>query len=203
MFLLNYSTVVDPLLKEVRVYVLEFSRMKAGEKALDVCSGTGDQAFYYARKGIIVSGVERNPHMLQLARKNKQKQGLSNVSFQMGDAQNLPFAEDSFDCVSISFALHENECAAIDRIIAEMKRVVKRDGTLIFVDFRVPLPKGPYLYLAHVIEFMVGRQNYRNFKGFIGQGGLEGVFKRNHLPQGEKGNLDNKILEIVKTKNIK
>jgi len=202
MLLLNYSTVIDPLLRNVRVYTAEFSGMKAGDRVLDVCCGTGAQAFYYARKGIIATGIDQNPYMLNMAKKNERKQGLSNVSFQIADAQNLPFKDNFFDCASISFALHENEGAAIEKIIAEMKRVVRKGGTLIFMDFRVPLPKGLNFYFINAIEFMAGRGNYRCFKNFIEQGGLAGILKKSHLPEGTRDDMNNKILEIVKTINV-
>ena len=176
--------------------------MKAGDRVLDVCCGTGDQAFYYARRGIITTGIDQSPRMLKLAESNKGKQGLSNVSFQIADAQNLPFKDNFFDCASISFALHENERAAIEKIIAEMKRVVRKGGALIFMDFRVPLPKGLYFYFINAIEFMAGRENYRCFKSFIEQGGLDGISKKSHLPEGMRDDMNNKILEIVKTTNV-
>ncbi len=201
MFFLNYSTVIDPLLRDVRVYTAEFSGMKAGDRVLDVCCGTGAQAFYYAEKGIIATGIDQNPRMLNLAEKNKQKR-LSNVSFQIADAQNLPFKDNFFDCASISLALHENERAAIEKIIAEMKRVVRKGGTLIFMDFRVPLPKGLSFYFIHAIEFMVGKRNYSCFKSFIEQGGLAGILKKSHLPEGTRDDMNNKIMEIVKTTNV-
>ena len=202
MLLLNYSTVIDPLLRDVRVYTAEFSGMKAGDRVLDLCCGTGAQTFYYAKRGIIATGIDQNPHMLKLAKKNERKQGLSNVSLQIADAQNLPFKDNFFDCASISFALHENEGTAIDGIIAEMKRVVKKGGGLIFMDFRVPLPKGLYFYFINAIEFMAGRENYRCFKSFIEQGGLDGISKKSHLPEGMRDDMNNKILEIVKTTNV-
>ncbi len=202
MFILNYSTIVDPLLRDIRIYTPEFAGMKAGDRVLDVCCGTGDQAFYYAKRGIIAAGIDRNPNMLKLAEKNGRKRGLSNVSFQMADAQNLPFKDNFFDYASISFALHENERTAIDRIISEMKRIVKKSGALILMDFRVPLPKGLFLYFINAIEFMVGRNNYRCYKDYMKQGGLDGILKRNQLSRGKRDDMNNRILEIIKTRNV-
>ena len=176
--------------------------MKAGDRVLDVCCGTGDQTFYYAKRGIFATGIDRNPDMLKLAEKNKRKRGLSNVSFQMADAQDLPFKDNVFDYASISFALHENERAAIDKIISEMKRIVKKSGALILMDFRVPLPKGPLLHFINAIEFMVGRNNYRCYKDYMKQGGLDGILKRNQLSRGKRDDMNNRILEIIKTGNV-
>ncbi len=196
------NRIIEPLMRNIRIRIPEFAGIKAGDMALDVCCGTGALALHYARMGITAAGIDLNPRVIEVAENKRRKLGLSNVSFQIADAQNLPFKDNFFDCASISFALHENEGTAIEKIIAEMKRVVKKGGTLIFMDFRVPLPKGLYFYFIHAIEFMAGKRNYRCFKNFIEQGGLDGILKKSHLPEGTKDDMNNKILEIVKTTNV-
>lgn len=201
MFILNYSTVIDPLLRGIRIHTIGFSGMKAGDKVLDVCCGTGDQAFYYAKVGIKAIGIDLDPNMLRLARKDK-RQSLNSISFQLADARYLPFSDNSFDYVSVSFALHEKERTARDKIIAEMKRVVKKEGSLIFLDFQVPLPKNRWLYLIKAIEFIAGRDHYRYFKDYIEQGGLEVILKKNQLPEEKRDYQKNSLMAIIKTGNV-
>ena len=174
--------------------------MKAGDKVLDVCCGTGDQAFYYAKVGIKVIGIDLDPNMLRLARKDK-RQSLNSISFQLADARYLPFSDNSFDYVSVSFALHEKERMARDKIIAEMKRVVKKEGSLIFLDFQVPLPKNRWLYLIKAIEFIAGRDHYRYFKDYIEQGGLDEILERNRLTEEKRDYLNDGLITIIKTRN--
>ena len=200
MFNLNYATVIDPLLRNIRIYTLEFSGMKAGDRVLDVCCGTGAQAFHYAKRGIIATGIDLNPNMIKLAEASKRKQGFQNVLFQIADATNLPFQDGSFDYASTSFALHEKEMAARDRIISEMKRVVRKGGTLVFVDFQVPLPKNLSAYLVRVIEFMAGRRHYRCFREYVKQGGLGEILKKNQLLEEKKG-YPNRLITVIKTTN--
>jgi hypothetical protein len=83
-----------------------------------------------------------------------------------------------------------------------MKRVVKKEGALIFMDFRVPLPKGPLLYFINIIEFMVGRNNYRCFKDYMKQGGLDEILKKNQLPVEKRDDMNNRILAIIKARNV-
>jgi len=199
MLFLNYSTLIDPLLRGVRLYTIYFSRMKAGDRVLDVCCGTGDQAFHYARAGIMATGIDLDPNMLKLARKDKRK--TRNVSFQRADACYLPFKDNSFDYASISFALHEKERAARDKIIAEMKRVVRKGGALIFLDFQVPLPKKMLPYLVKIVEFFAGREHHRCFKDYLAQGGLEVLLARNQLAETRRGYLNDGLITIIKAVN--
>jgi ubiquinone/menaquinone biosynthesis C-methylase UbiE len=201
MFFLNYAAVIDPLLRGIRLYTIAFSGMKTGDKVLDVCCGTGDQAFNYAKAGITATGIDFDPNMLKLARKDKRNQVSDNVSFLQADARNLPFKGGFFDYASISFALHEKERAARDKIITEMKRVVKKDGALIFVDFQVPLPKNLFTLLVNIIEFMAGRNHYRNFKDYLAQGGLDEILKKHQLAAEKRDYLNDGLITIIKTGN--
>jgi len=199
MFFLNYATLIDPLLRGIRLYAIAFSGMKAGDKVLDVCCGTGDQAFYYAKAGIMAAGIDMDPNMLKLAKKDKRK--TKNVSFQRADACCLPFKDNCFDYASISFALHEKERAARDKIISEMKRVVRKGGALIFLDFQVPLPKKLLPRLVKIIEFFAGREHHRCFRDYLAQGGLEVLLARNRLAETRRGYLNDGLITIIKAMN--
>ncbi len=201
MLFFNYSTIIDPLLRDVRLYLIEFSGMKAGDRVLDVCCGTGDQVFHYAQAGIMATGIDLDLNMLKLARKDKRNRGLKGVSFQRADAQKLPFKDNVFDGVSVSLALHEKEREARDNIISEMKRVVKRGGALLFLDFQVPLPRKPLSYLVRAIEFFAGRNHHRCFKDYLVQGGLEVLLARNRLTGAKRDYLNDGLITITKSVN--
>ena len=135
----NYETLVDPLLRDLRKFTPEFSGMKAGDKVIDVCCGTGAQVLEYGRRGIVATGIDISPSMLKIATRNMTRQKAVNVSFQLADATSLPFLHGYFDCASISLGLHDKEKPIRYQIISEMKRVVKQDGALILIDFQAPL----------------------------------------------------------------
>ena len=202
MFVFIYSTVIDHLLRDIRIYIPQLSGMKAGDRVLDVCCGTGEQALHYAKRGIIAIGIDLNPGMIKAAEKKKRKQGLENASFQMASAQNLPFNDDFFDYASVSFALHEKVRAARDKIISEMKRVVKKEGALVFIDFKAPLPQNAYSYFIKSIEFGAGREHFRYFKDYIEQGGLDDILKENHLHREKEDYFKNGTVAIIKTRNV-
>lgn len=201
MFFLNYSTVIDLILRDLRIFISEFSGIKARDTILDVCCGTGEQVFYYVKKGAIATGIDLDPNMLRLADRNRKKSGIKEASFQIADASNLPFQDNIFDFSSISLALHPIEQTARDRVISEMKRVVKEKGTLIFADFQVPLPQNVFRYLAKIIEFIAGGEHYRNFKDFIRQGGLNELLMRNQLQIEKMGCLKAGLIAIIESRN--
>jgi len=199
MIILDYSMIIDPWLKGLRISAVRFSGIKAGDKVLDVCCGTGEQVFYYAREGGAAYGIDLDPHMIKIAERNKKKSGLTNVSFQIADARDLPFKDDFFDCVSVSLGLHEKERKARDKIISEMRRVAKKGGSLIFIDFRVPPVKKLYFYLIKTIEYLAGKNHYEYFKDYLEQGGLSRILDKNQLALKKREYIKNGVLEMIKS----
>jgi ubiquinone/menaquinone biosynthesis C-methylase UbiE len=182
---LNYSTIIDPWLKDIRIFLLTVAGIKRGDNVLDVCCGTGDQVFYYAQEPVSAFGVDFNPNMIKIAQEDKRNKDANNVFFRIGDANNLPFGDGFFDCVSISLALHEMEQPVRDKVISEMKRVVKKGGKLVFADFQTPLPGGFYSRLINSAEYLAGNNNFKRFKDYIAKGGLPGLMKDNKIKPDE------------------
>jgi demethylmenaquinone methyltransferase/2-methoxy-6-polyprenyl-1,4-benzoquinol methylase len=137
--------------------------------------------------------------MLKLAKKDKRKTG--STSFQLADACYLPFRNDSFDCAFISLALHEKERDTRDKVISEMKRVVRQGGALIFIDFQLPLAKNMLSRLAKAIEFFAGRNHHRCFKDYIEQGGLGEILKKNQLNEDKRGYYYDRLITIIRAIN--
>lgn len=181
MLFINYETVIDPILKDLRELVPETVGMKAGDSVLDVCCGTGAQVLEYARHGINSQGLDNSPEMIATANKNRTRYGLKNASFTLGDARELPYDDNHFDYVSVSFAIHDKEGRLKDEIVSEMKRVAKENGTLIFIDFSTPLPKNIYGLMVRFIEFAAGGSHYRGFKEYSSNGGLDALIKKHNL----------------------
>jgi ubiquinone/menaquinone biosynthesis C-methylase UbiE len=181
MFIFNYETLVDPILRELRKFTPEFSGMKAGDKVIDVCCGTGAQVLEYGRHGIIATGIDSSQDMLKIATRNRMKQKAANVFFRLADATELPFPEGYFDYATVSFGLHDKEKSTRYRIISEMKRVIKQDGILILIDYQVPLPRNAWAVLARSIEFLAGGSHYRGFKDYLAVGGIENILKNHGL----------------------
>jgi len=201
MFMFNYETLVDPLLRDLRKFTPEFSGMKAGDKVIDVCCGTGAQVLEYERRGIVATGIDISPSMLKIATRNRMRQKAVNVSFQLANATSLPFPDGYFDYASISLGLHDKEKPIRYQIISEMKRVIKQDGALILIDFQVPLPRNVWAVAARAIEFLAGGSHYQGFRDYLANGGLEDILKNHGLREECRTNLKNGLLVAMKAVN--
>lgn len=200
MLLFNYETLIDPLLSDIRGFTPEFSGMKPGDRVLDVCCGTGAQVFEYARRGIVTSGVDISPNMLKVASRNKMKQNLQNSSFYLADATELPFASNCFDYASVSFGLHDKETLIRYRVVAEMIRVIKQDGAIIFIDYAVPLVKSIWGGLSRTVEFLAGGEHYEGFQDYLISNGLESILKVYHLHEDDRSYLKGGLVIIIKAR---
>lgn len=198
----NYETLIDPLLTDIRKCTPDFAGMKAGDRVLDVCCGTGAQVLEYGRRDIFAIGVDINPNMLRVATRNRIKQKALSVSFQLSDATSLPFPDGYFDYVTVSLGLHDKEKPIRYQIISEMKRIVKQDGGLILVDFQVPLPKNSWGMFARVIEFLAGGSHYQSFKDYLTSGGIDDILKNHSLQEKSRINLKSGLLVATKAVNI-
>jgi demethylmenaquinone methyltransferase/2-methoxy-6-polyprenyl-1,4-benzoquinol methylase len=111
------------------------SRIDVGpdETVLDVATGTGAVAIELARTtGCSVVGVDRSPEMLAEARRRVSER----VRLVEGDARALPFADASFDGLTVTYLLRYVEDPAAT--LRELARVVRPGGTIASLEFAVP-----------------------------------------------------------------
>jgi len=106
------------------------------KRFLDLCCGTGDIAIAVAarRPDVRVTGADFSVSMLKIARKKSLE--LKNINWRKADAMHLPWPDDTFDAVSISFGLRNT--ADYQQVITEMMRVVKKGGFIYCLDSFVP-----------------------------------------------------------------
>lgn len=118
--------------------------LKKGQRALDVAGGTGDLTAYMSKQvgptgEVIISDI--NPDMLEQGRKHLIDRGIAgNVSFVEANAEDLPFEEGSFDCVTIAFGLRN--VTDKDKALRSMYRVLKPGGRLLVLEFSKPVVPG-------------------------------------------------------------
>lgn len=116
--------------------LVRMADVRAGSAALDLCCGTGDIAFALAKHGARVTGLDFSEAMLAVARERAKAQPGCAVGFLQGDAMHLPFADDSFDAVTVGYGLRN----LVDPVqgLREMHRVARPGGRLLVLDFGKP-----------------------------------------------------------------
>jgi ubiquinone/menaquinone biosynthesis C-methylase UbiE len=110
-------------------------RPQPGARVLDVATGPGYVAAAFAEAGCEVVGLDLTPAPLTLAEQMRAARGLTNLRFQLGDAEHLPFAEQTFDIAVSRYALHH--CEDPQRVLTEMARVCHLQGTVVIQDLIV------------------------------------------------------------------
>jgi demethylmenaquinone methyltransferase/2-methoxy-6-polyprenyl-1,4-benzoquinol methylase len=114
----------------------QLAQVKSGDQALDLCCGTGDISFALAKLGAMVTGLDFSAEMLAVAEKRSPKSEVRSPKFQQGDAQKLPFADRSFDIVTVGYGLRN--LANWEAGLAEMVRVARPGARLLVLDFGKP-----------------------------------------------------------------
>ena len=125
-------------------FTLSQPQLRPGQRAVDVAGGTGDLARGMARqvgeRGLVVLS-DINGSMLERGRDRLLDAGLvRGLEFVQANAEKLPFADSSFDCVTIGFGLRNvtDKPAAL----ASMRRVLRPGGRLIVLEFSTPVAPG-------------------------------------------------------------
>jgi demethylmenaquinone methyltransferase/2-methoxy-6-polyprenyl-1,4-benzoquinol methylase len=177
-------------------FAVEQSRVRPGERVLDVAGGTGDLTRLYGERvgaGGMVVLTDINGAMLTRGRDRLLDEGRAVPALQC-DAEHLPFPDETFDCVTVAFGLRN--MTHKDVALREMTRVLRAGGRLIVLEFsRVWKPLAPlydlysfrvlprlgeviardaasYRYLAESIRMHPDQETLKNM---MEQAGLEKV----------------------------
>ncbi|SNC59063.1 bifunctional demethylmenaquinone methyltransferase/2-methoxy-6-polyprenyl-1,4-benzoquinol methylase UbiE [Sodalis endosymbiont of Henestaris halophilus] len=136
---------------------IQYSGVRCGQKVLDLAGGTGDLTAKFSRilgeEGKVVL-ADINDSMLKVGREKLRNRGiLGNVSYVQANAEALPFQNDTFDCITISFGLRN--VTDKEQALKSMYRVIKPGGRLLILEFSIPtcklLHKAYDLYSFHVL----------------------------------------------------
>lgn len=134
-----------------RRFAVKQAGLRGGEHVLDVACGTGDLAERFARgvgkggaagRGAVparVVGLDYTRRMLTVARRKRRRlprEVAARLEYVQGDAQRLPFADATFDVVSIAFGIRNVQEPA--RAAAEFRRVLRPGGRLVILEFAEP-----------------------------------------------------------------
>ncbi len=143
------------LWKDDLMAMLAPPRSERGCKLLDVAGGTGDITLRFLRAGgpgTRATLLDINPEMIAVGRRRLADAGLAGrVDFVVGNAETLPFADRSFDAVTVAFGIRN--VTHIDRALAEAFRVLKTGGRFLCLEFSTcEVPLLDRLYDFHSFE---------------------------------------------------
>ena len=119
-----------------RAAELAAASARPGWRVLDLCCGTGDLTFAARRCGAaFIVGLDFTEAMLQIALR-RRAQDDAGTQFVQGDALRLPFADASFDAVTVGYGLRN--VADIEQSLREMLRVLRPGGRVVVLDCGKP-----------------------------------------------------------------
>ena len=180
-------------------FTIDCSGVRRGQRVLDLAGGTGDLAAKFSRmvgeQGQVVL-ADINDSMLKMGREKLRDRGIvGNINYVQANAEALPFPDNYFDCITISFGLRN--VTDKDKALRSMFRVLKPGGRLLVLEFSkpllAPLSKAYDAYSFHVLPKtgeLVGKDpdSYRylaesirmhpdqeTLKGMMGNAGFENV----------------------------
>lgn len=122
-------------------FTIDCSGVRRGQRVLDLAGGTGDLAAKFSRmvgeQGQVVL-ADINDSMLKMGREKLRDHGIvGNISYVQANAEALPFPDNYFDCITISFGLRN--VTDKDKALRSMFRVLKPGGRLLVLEFSKPL----------------------------------------------------------------
>jgi len=140
----NYDVMNDAMSMGVhrawKWFAVAQSGVQVGDKVLDLAAGSGDLSLKFAKKvgeegQVVVTDI--NEAMLAEGRKRLTDQGIAgNVTYCLVNAEQLPFDDNSFDCISISFGLRN--VTHKETALESMYRCLKPGGRVIILEFSQP-----------------------------------------------------------------
>lgn len=140
----NYDVMNDAMSLGVhrawKWFAVAQSGVKDGDYVLDLAAGSGDLSLKFAKKvgphgHVIMTDI--NEAMLTEGRKRMVDEGIAeNIDYCLVNAENLPFEDNSFDCISISFGLRNVTHKEV--ALASMARCLKPGGRAIILEFSLP-----------------------------------------------------------------
>jgi ubiquinone/menaquinone biosynthesis C-methylase UbiE len=175
-----YSVSVSHATSDTLQLMVEMAQPKGSERVLDVATGTGFCAMAFAPHVASVVAYDLTPQMLAEAERLAGQRGIGNMQFRQGPAEDMPFAEGSFDIVTARTGTHHFD--SVPRFMAESMRVLAPGGQLLIADTSSPDNPEADAWQAE-IEILRDPSHIRDYnmaewKAFVQDAGFELVEAR-------------------------
>jgi demethylmenaquinone methyltransferase/2-methoxy-6-polyprenyl-1,4-benzoquinol methylase len=140
-----------------RKRVVKLIKKSGAKNILDIATGTGDLAIAMSSLNPDkITGLDLSAGMLKVGiEKVKEKNLESIIEMIQGDSENLPFQDNTFDAITVSFGVRNFE--NLDKGLSEINRVLKPNGTFIILEFsqprKVPMKQLYGFYSKYILPF--------------------------------------------------
>ncbi len=125
---------------------------------LDIATGTGDLAIALTKTNADkIIGLDLSSGMLEIGKQKISKKGLEKtIDMVLGDSENIPFEDNTFDAITVAFGVRNFE--TLEKGLSEILRVLKPNGTFVILETSVPT-KTPYkqgykFYTKYILPFI-------------------------------------------------
>jgi len=163
-----YDTLIAP--NQDKLFVQIRDMIGPESEIVDIGCGTGRFEFAIAGKCRSVLGIDLSERNIKRAKKTLFKYPDDKVSFHHGNlTEIINEGGNHFDFAVLTYVIHEvNKEERIDLL----KQTAGIAEKIIIGDYVVPKPKGLTGFLSELIEFVAGREHYRNYKSYMADGGM-------------------------------
>lgn len=130
------------------------------QSILDLATGTADLPLMMHTSGLRnIAGLDLSSGMLEIGKKRIEKEGLSDdIKLLQGDSENLPFSDNYFDAITVSYGLRNYE--NLSKGLTESLRVLKNNGVFVILETSVPQKfpfKQGYAFFSKVVMPFLGK----------------------------------------------
>lgn len=146
---------------------------------LDAGCGTGRLAFQIAGNCRWIDSVDLSIKNIEVARSKLSVSNFQNIRFHHNEL--LRFLSDTktlYDYSILSYVIHEVD---YDLRVEMLKKLSAQSDYIIIVDHLAPRPGGFWSLLNEIVEFIAGKDHYRNFKSYVANRGIYGLAKQSGL----------------------
>jgi demethylmenaquinone methyltransferase/2-methoxy-6-polyprenyl-1,4-benzoquinol methylase len=143
-----------------RKKVVKLVKANNPKTVLDIATGTGDLAINLAETNAEkIIGLDISNGMLEIGKQKIKKKNLeSKIEMVLGDSENMPFEDNTFDAITVAFGIRNFE--TLEKGLKEILRVLKPDGTFVILETsmpdKTPFKQGYNFYTKNILP-LIGR----------------------------------------------
>ena len=174
---LFYDKLIAP--NQDRLFRLLKEMINDQSTVLDVGCGTGRLEFQLSDKCKKITGIDLSSKNIMIASKNLANTNFSNIDFIHSSIEEFKTnIQEKYDFAVITYVLHEIDIEKRINVIKSMKEIAE---FIIIGDYLVPVGNDFNSKLSKIIEFLAGREHYRNYRTYVEQGGLSTLINEAQL----------------------